>query len=595
VIILIAWNSPALANTISPISNLYQAIERPWNDAKERMSYLFASLRATVGLITDYYAAEQPLGTGNTNSDSPVMQITAPRVDFPGQRYYWRARTYDFYDEGTWVTTIEDEINFDPSGGDLAISDGGERTIVEVEITPRSALITLYGPTQPLWFSKAGSMDYVLTDGGNFDIVHMKASPFIRSDEPYTVRASLATITLAELREAGTDYPQWVVDRYLQIPEDITPRTRLLAQRLAEGRDNAYDIAATMTVWLRENIEYVEFIDNPPGGQEPLDWFLFDYRKGFCNYYSSSMVIMLRSLGIPARWAVGYAQGNQIGGQAPDLPDQLRGQVPEIFYEDEETYNVRQLDAHAWPEVYFPGIGWIEFEPTVSQIPLFRPSGLDPFDNNEENPLGGGSTQPEDLPIPDDFMNIEEEFATLSAETDSSRIIVVSLLSGVLGLGVIFLLIFSRRNPQRWANWWERLASGVKTPLSIQLEFGFHRMGIHPPGFLRQLAYQARLPIAAKSFLEVNKAITRLGLSTISSLTPSERVAALAQRVPDLASSGRELLNEYHQETYGNEKPDEYIVTRAGRKIKERSWQIWRQTLLEKIKFPFNRRISLRR
>ena len=112
--------------------------------------------------------------------------------------------------------------------------------------------------------------------------------------------------------------------------------------------------------YLRENIEYSDTVPNPPRNKDRLEWILFEHKKGYCVYYASSEVLMLRSLGIPARMAVGFAQGDAEDG----------------------TYTVRRLNAHAWPEVYFPGIGWVEFEPTASQPSLDRP--LPPRDPNED-------------------------------------------------------------------------------------------------------------------------------------------------------------------------------------------------------------------
>ena len=590
VIVLMAWNSPALADTISPISNIYHAIERPWVNAKERMGYMFASLRATVGLVTDYYAEVQPLGRGNVNSDTPVMRILAPRVDYPGLRFYWRARVYDQYNDGTWTTSVEDVLDFNPENEDLLISDGGERQTVEVEITPRSALITLYSPSQPIWFSRSASIHYFTAEDGALDFVTAKASPFVRPADVYTVRASLPTVTEAELRETGTEYPQWVADRFLQLPESITPRTKLLAQRLAEGKETPYDIAQTITIWLRDNIEYVELIDAPPRGQEPIDWFLFDYRKGFCNYYSSSMIVMLRSLGIPARWAVGYAQGNPISNPGPILPDELRGQVPELFFEDEIVYSVRQIDAHAWPEVYFPGVGWIEFEPTVSQNALFRPSGIDLFENNLGNPVGGNTDRSQDLPMLDDLMNLDEGPTQQNQGIDPFRVIIISVISGIVGVAIIITVIFYYRNPVRFKTWWDEIRVNLKTPLSVQIEFSLNRFGFHPPDFILRLAYQAKLPLAAKSFLEVNKANQRLGLLINPNFTPYERVVTLSRRIPDLTETAHGLLQEYHNETYGTLEPNEYIINFAGNRIRQLSTQIWIDSVLRKLKHPFSKR-----
>jgi len=105
-----------------------------------------------------------------------------------------------------------------------------------------------------------------------------------------------------------------------------------------------------VTRYLRSQIAYKNRIPTPPTGRDPVDWFLFEKKEGFCTYYASAEVILLRAAGIPARLAVGYSQGERV----------------------ENTFLVKLNDAHAWPEVYFPGIGWIEFEPTSNEPGITR-------------------------------------------------------------------------------------------------------------------------------------------------------------------------------------------------------------------------------
>jgi hypothetical protein len=118
------------------------------------------------------------------------------------------------------------------------------------------------------------------------------------------------------------------------------------------GTQNPYDQAKAIEHWLRTNIQYNESIPTPPAGSDPIEWFLFEERQGYCNYYASAMVLMLRVQGIPARLAAGFAQGTW---------DANRG-----------SFEVLERDAHTWVEVYFPGYGWIEFEPTADEPAVER-------------------------------------------------------------------------------------------------------------------------------------------------------------------------------------------------------------------------------
>src|SRR4030042_5971153 len=148
---------------------------------------------------------------------------------------------------------------------------------------------------------------------------------FVRPGDQYTVRSAIDAMTVSDLQEADGTYPQWVLDEYLQLPSNITPRTKELAEEIASGLTSPYEIAMAITEYLRNNIEYNLSISQPPSNQERIDWFLFDYKEGFCNYYASAEVILLRSLGIPARIAVGFAQGERQLPPLEEVPPGIRG------------------------------------------------------------------------------------------------------------------------------------------------------------------------------------------------------------------------------------------------------------------------------
>lgn len=149
----------------------------------------------------------------------------------------------------------------------------------------------------------------------------------------------------------GIAYPRDLYERYTQLPETVTERTRQLAYALAEGKSNVYDIATTIEQFVRQRIVYNESVP-VPGGIDAVDTILFERPEGYCTFYASSMAVLLRILGIPARVAVGY------------YPAEYDSELGGFIYRDR--------NAHAWVEVYFPGYGWIPFEPTASRPPLPR-------------------------------------------------------------------------------------------------------------------------------------------------------------------------------------------------------------------------------
>jgi transglutaminase-like putative cysteine protease len=176
----------------------------------------------------------------------------------------------------------------------------------------------------------------------------------LQAGDSYRAYSSLSYADAESLRGAGTDYPSWVVPRYLQLSELLPQRVRDLAEELTADQETPYDKAVAVERYLRK-IPYNEYITGPQPGQDGVDYFLFDAREGYCDYYSSAMVVMLRSVGIPARYVRGYGRGEKEAG----------------------IYHVLESDGHAWPEVYFPRYGWIEFEPTAGEPVLLRPEDRD--------------------------------------------------------------------------------------------------------------------------------------------------------------------------------------------------------------------------
>jgi transglutaminase-like putative cysteine protease len=154
----------------------------------------------------------------------------------------------------------------------------------------------------------------------------------------------LPALNVGRLRAAGADYPDDIASTYLQLPH-LDPRIPELARQITANGRTPYDKAQLLEGYLRARFTYTLNLTGSPGG-DPLAHFLFETRAGHCEYFASSMAVMLRSLGIPSREVNGFLPGeyNDLGGD----------------------YIVRASDAHSWVEVYFPGPGngWVVFDPT---------------------------------------------------------------------------------------------------------------------------------------------------------------------------------------------------------------------------------------
>ena len=137
------------------------------------------------------------------------------------------------------------------------------------------------------------------------------------------------------------------IQRSYAAPPVTTDRVRALAAQVTANAPTTYDKVRALEAWMGANTEYTLDIPPLPDGEDAVDQFLFVDQQGFCEQIGTSLVVMLRSLGIPARLAVGYATGER---------NPFTG-----------LYEVRAKDAHAWAEVYFPGIGWQGFDPTAER------------------------------------------------------------------------------------------------------------------------------------------------------------------------------------------------------------------------------------
>ncbi|MCA1666588.1 MAG: transglutaminase-like domain-containing protein, partial [Thermomicrobia bacterium] len=194
------------------------------------------------------------------------------------------------------------------------------------------------------------------------DVTTLDAGTPIATNATVAQTARISTATADQLRVATTSYQQWL-DRYRILPDGTTPytiatpqRVKDLAAQLARGQSNPYDIATAMEHYLRATYGYATVVTNPPANRDVADYFLFDARQGYCEYFATAMAVLLRAESIPARVVTGYLPGaRQADGRFLSLESQ----------------------AHAWVEVYFPQYGWITFDPTPRPdvAPIVRASG----------------------------------------------------------------------------------------------------------------------------------------------------------------------------------------------------------------------------
>ncbi len=304
------------------------------------------------------------IGSGPDLKDQLVMIIqieefaAAPETFRP----YWRGLTFDRYLGNGWASRPHKEESYSP--GQQTLPGWPEHTrLVRQQVEKLEDLGgVVYGAGMPLSTDQKFQAAWRLnnTEKDWFDMFGASTK-----STSYRVDSLQPWASSAELREAGQTYPDWVENRYLSLPDSVPERVLSLARDLTATEPTPYDRAEAIERYLR-SFPYTLNLPTPPQDRDITEYFLFELKKGYCDYYATAMVVLSRAAGIPARLVTGY-----VGG---------------AFDPDHNTYLVTADLAHSWVEVYFPEYGWIIFEPTGGRPAINRPAEPLPPD-----PLAGES------------------------------------------------------------------------------------------------------------------------------------------------------------------------------------------------------------
>jgi transglutaminase-like putative cysteine protease len=273
------------------------------------------------------------------------------------QRHYWRSFSFDVYTGSGWVSskverieTPADQPLYDiPAGYQLLrqsfeLKHGDEGSLYWSGVLYRSNL-----PFEGAWRIKPGeAFPQVVDPFRGADLYGA-----LNTSAVYSVESLVPQVSEERLRAAGRDIPDFIQQRYTSLPKSVPERVYALARDLTSTQPTSFDEARALESYLRENYPYTLDVPTPPLGVDVADYFLFDLKKGYCDYYATAMAVMARAVGLPARLVMGYASGT--------------------YNPQTAEYIVSAADAHAWVEIYFPGTGWVEFEPTAGLPAIHRP------------------------------------------------------------------------------------------------------------------------------------------------------------------------------------------------------------------------------
>ena len=402
------------------------------------------------------------------NDPPPQLNNNPDMEDAATPRYYLRNFIYTTYTGWGWETEkISPETTFETP-------TAGRRLLVqEIDILVKHSP-GLFAVNLPIRSDPDTTLTVTTPDG----------SPLLTGrTSSYSVQSLVSDLQKNELENAGSEYPPLITQTYLQLPAELPELVSLLAEEIT--RTAATPLQKTLAVqdFLQQN--YIYDLDTPPpaAGQDVVEYFLFHTKSGFCSYYASAMIVLLRSSGVPARLAVGYTAWQY---------DPL-----------EEHYIVPASGAHAWVEVYFPGYGWVEFEPT---------------------------------PIHPLLNYVEDENLSLSETQESAKAIQKKDRLILVGLGVLIVII-----------------------LLIVLLFWL------PINWLPVFGGPSGSP-AASLYQQMRNSLARAGLSAPASVTPNEFLQIAASRIgafPVLETAVKQTTSLYVDTLFRPDPPDEQVLAEA--------------------------------
>lgn len=547
ILVLFAWATPALASSLNSAESFWSTITSPWRAVREELGRALFSLEGESFHTSNVFGERFIMGRGIPQSPEIIFTVQIIQQDQIPIRYYWRDRVYDHYEDGNWTGGYDELKVWSDANADQSDAQIG-RSRTQFLFTVQDSTVLLHAASQPIALNRYAKFSFAPNDDGSQDLDALFAQSPVFAGESYDVEASLAVPTANQLGEAGLDYPDWVTERYLQLPVDISPQMQELAQTLTKDLSTPYDKAVAITNYLRAELEYADRMPIAPFNRDPIEWALFEQKQGFCNYYASADVLMLRSLGIPARLAVGYAHGER---------ENIGGRV---------QYIVRARDAHAWPEVYFPDIGWVEFEPTANQDPLIRPLINPEVVDDLEHPIRPEEESPMPEALPPEGLTSDEFLAQEEARNFVPSMI---FLAALLTVAAGFL--------------WRRYRAEGGLALAALAERGLTRFDIQSPQILRRAARLSEMPTLTRAFMEINAALGWLGQQPKAGDTPEQRAASLAARLPTLSEEIHKLSHDYQSRLYSRSK-----VSRQERSLRAMSrirWAARREQLRGWLKF----------
>ena len=419
-----------------------------WSDVEAATTRLFSGVSNPSSISA--FSGQQSFSVGA----SLPFSRSALLIVRSTQPYYWRGSTYDRFLGDRWENTASQLTQLAPDERISEVIEPAARVAVQsnFEIYNSDSSI-LYIPGDAVSVNRP----YLVQrppEGSLTDFSTIRATRRVGQRLAYSAESTIPNATPEQLAQAPPRFPDWV-DRYLQIP-DVTPRVRELAARFGAAGRNNFDVAQGIEFFLRR---YPFAIDLPPPsvGSDVVDLYLFEYRRGHAEYAASAMAVLARLNGLPSRLAAGYVTG--------------------LFDEEAEAWVAGPEEVHTWVEIYFPGYGWVPFEPSGYRAPVARLS-------TEVGAANPAIENPSEIDFSDLLDSLEfEDFEELAPEDEfllqrlTSQLgevlpIVIAVAASVAGLALVLPIgLWLRSRMQSSAS---RTAAIYRSMINLAVRSGYN-------------------------------------------------------------------------------------------------------------------------
>jgi transglutaminase-like putative cysteine protease len=294
-----------------------------------------------------YRSDDSQLGGPFTEDDSVVFRA---EVESP---HYWKVETRDSYTGKGWVSLKGDELPVDFN----AETPPPPFSFYE-KVPTNERTSTVYNEVEYSHIQYPHGLQKIIAGQPYLYRVNQQTtriSPMEqKAPESYTVEFNDPVFQVEDLKAGSPEkdnyYLDNIKDTYTQLPENLPAGIKELALEITEGEETWFDKAKAIENYFHTNGFVYDRVNVaiPEKNDDYVAQFLFETKRGYCDNFSTSMAVLLRTLDIPTRWVKGYTEGESV----------------ETLESGNRTYEVTNNNAHSWVEVYFPEIGWVPFEPT---------------------------------------------------------------------------------------------------------------------------------------------------------------------------------------------------------------------------------------